>query len=110
MPYDLTFDAQVCATGLKLSVWVANQGCLGVGPGVNVAFYEENLGLLGVVATKGPLVAGAAEQVTLEYPGLFDSVTVWAVADDDGMGNGVLNECVEDNNSSPMDKVCIPPG
>ena len=52
----------------------------------------------------------AAEQVTLEYPGLFDSVTVWAVADDDGMGNGVLNECVEDNNSSPMDKVCIPPG
>ncbi|MCY0988620.1 FG-GAP-like repeat-containing protein [Nannocystis sp. ILAH1] len=110
VPYDLTFDAQVCATGLKLSVWVANQGCLGVGPGVNVAFYEENLGLLGVVATQGPLVAGAAEQVTLEYPGLFDSVTVWAVADDDGMGNGVLNECVEDNNSSPMDKVCIPPG
>jgi hypothetical protein len=47
---------------------------------------------------------------TLEYPGLFDSVTVWAVADDDGMGNGVLNECVEDNNSSPMDQVCIPPG
>ncbi|MDC0670089.1 FG-GAP-like repeat-containing protein [Nannocystis radixulma] len=110
VPYDLTFEAEACATGLKLSVWVANQGCLGVGPGVNVAFYEQNIGLLGVVPTKGPLVAGAAEQVTLEYAGAFDSVTVWAAADDDGTGNGVLNECVEDNNSSPMDQVCIPPG
>ncbi len=110
IPYDLDFDAAVCADKLDLSVWVANQGCLGVGPGVNVAFYEANMGLLGVVATKGPLVAGAAEQVKLSVPGSFDSVTVWAVADDDGMGKGKLNECVEDNNSSPMDKVCVPPG
>lgn len=110
VPYDLDFDAGVCSNELKLSVWVANQGCLGVGPGVNVAFYEENIGLLGVVATKGPLVAGAAEQVFLTYPGQFDSVTVWAVADDDGMGAGILNECVEDNNSAPQKKVCIPPG
>ena len=110
VPYDLDFDASVCADTLDLSVWVANQGCLGVGPGVNVAFYEQNMGLLGVVQTKGPLVAGAAEQVKLSVPGKFESVTVWAVADDDGMGKGILNECVEDNNSSPMDKVCVPPG
>lgn len=110
VPYDLTFDAQACASGLKVSVWVANQGCLGVGPGVNVAFYEQNVGLLGVVQTKGALVAGAAEQVTLEYPEALDSVTVWAVADDDGSGNGVLNECIEDNNSAPQKKICVPPG
>ena len=110
VPYDLGFDAGVCSMELKLSVWIANQGCLGVGPGVNVAFYEENIGLLGVVATKGPLVAGAAEQVFLSYPGQFDSVTVWAVVDDNGMGGGILNECEEENNSAPMKKVCIPPG
>ena len=43
-------------------------------------------------------------------PGKFESVTVWAVADDDGMGNGVLNECDEINNSLPKSQVCVPPG
>jgi len=110
VPYDLTFDANLCDTELSVSVWVANQGCLGVGPGVNVAFYEQQMGLLGVVATKGPLVAGAAEQVSISVPGTFESVTVWAVADDNGMGMGVLNECIEDNNTLPMDKICVSPG
>ncbi|MDC0716175.1 hypothetical protein [Nannocystis bainbridge] len=40
----------------------------------------------------------------------FRSVSVYAVADDDGMGKGVLNECIEDNDSSSVDKVCVPPG
>jgi len=110
LPYDLNFDAAVCADKLELSVYVANQGCLGVGPGVNVSFYEEKLGLLGTVQTQGPLVAGGAELVKLTVPGKFDSVTVWAAVDDDGMGNGKLNECVEDNNSAPETTVCIPPG
>ena len=110
VPYDLDFDAGVCADKLDLSVYVANQGCLGVGPGVNVSFYEEQMGLLGTVQTQGPLVAGAAEQVKLSVPGMFASATVWAVADDDGMGNGVLNECAEENNSLPKSQVCIPPG
>ena len=110
VPYDLDFDAGVCAEKLDLSVFVANQGCLGVGPGVNVSFYEEQLGLLGTVQTQGALVAGAAEKVSLSFPGKFDSVTVWAVADDDGMGNGVLNECDEVNNSLPKSQLCIPPG
>jgi hypothetical protein len=110
LPYDLDFDADVCADQLDLSVFVANQGCLGVGPGINVSFYEQNSGLLGTVQTQGPLVAGAAEQVFLSVPGQFAAVTVWAVVDDDGMGNGVINECVEDNNTGPMGKVCVPPG
>ncbi len=110
IPYDLDFDAGVCADKLDLSVFVANQGCLGVGPGVNVSFYEEQMGLLGTVQTQGPLVAGAAEQVKLSVPGMFDSVTVWAVADDDGMGKGTLNECAEENNSLPKVQVCVPPG
>ncbi len=110
LPYDLNFDAALCMNQLDVSVYVANQGCLGVGPGVNVSFYEEVLGLLGTVQTQGPLVAGAAELVKLSVPGKFVSVNVWAVVDDDGMGNGQLNECIEDNNSAPMATLCIPPG
>ncbi len=108
--YDLDFDAAVCRAQLDLTVYIANQGCLGVGPGVDVSFYEETLGLLGTVQTTGALVAGGAEKLTLSVPGTFDSVTVWALADDDGMGNGVLNECEEVNNSLPKSKVCVPPG
>ncbi len=110
VPYDLSFDAGACQNQLELSVWVANQGCLGVGPGINVSFYEEILGLLGTTQTMGALAPGGAEQVHLVVPGEFNSVTVWAVADDDGMGNSKLNECVEDNNSLPKAQVCIPPG
>jgi hypothetical protein len=108
--YDLDFVADACANQLDLSVFVANIGCLGVGPGVNVSFYEETLGLLGTVQTQGALPAGASEKVSLSYPGMFESVTVWAVVDDDGMGNGQLNECDEVNNTGPMTEVCIPPG
>ena len=110
IPYDLDFDAGVCAEKLDLSVYVANQGCLGVGSGVNVSFYEEVMGLLGTVQTTGTLVVGAAEKVTLSVPGKFESVTVWAVANDDGMDDGMLNECDEVNNSRPKSQLCVPPG
>ena len=110
IPYDLDFDAGVCAEKLDLSVYVANQGCLGVGSGVNVSFYEEVMGLLGTVQTTGTLVVGAAEKVTLSVPGKFESVTVWAVANDDGMDDGMLNECDEVNNSLPKSQLCVPPG
>ncbi len=108
--FDLDFDAAVCTNTLDLSVAVANIGCLGVGPGVNVSFYEEQIGLLGTVQTQGALPPGASEKVSINYPGMFESVTVYAVVDDDGMGMGQLNECDEINNSSPMTEVCVPPG
>lgn len=107
--YDLDTDYLDCPN-LDMSVWVANLGCLGVGPGVNISFYEEQIGLLGTVQTQGALPPGASEKVSLQYPGMFDSVTVYAVVDDDGMGMGQLNECDEINNSSPMTEVCVPPG
>ena len=108
--YDLDFDAAVCLDKLELSVYVTNQGCLGVGPGLRVSFYEEVNGLLGTVQTQGALVAGGTEKVSLTVPGAFASVTVWAVVDDDGMGGGVLNECDEANNSLPKSQLCVPPG
>ena len=54
-------------------VMVSNQGCLGVGPGVRISFYEEELGLVGTVERKGPITLGGSESVcfateTLDEP------------------------------------------
>ncbi len=106
VPYGLEAEEVACPD-LDLSVFVLNQGCLGVGPGVNVAFYEQTLGLLGVVQTTAALPAGGSEKVTLDVdlePTTAYSVTV--VVDDDGTGTGTLNECREDNNMSEPLEAC----
>ncbi len=110
VPVDLQADGAACPD-LELSVWVKNQGCLGVGPGVLVAFYEQTAGLLGTATTQGPIVPGGAEKVSLSVPapgpGPF---SVWVVVDDDGMGVGAFNECVEDNNAHDPYEACKPAG
>ena len=109
VPYDLKADAAACPD-LDLSVRVANEGCLGVGPGVNVSFYEANLGLLGTVQTQNAIPAGGSEEVYLFVDTDVMDGSIYAVVDDDGMGNGVLNECVEDNNNSIEGPACQPVG
>jgi hypothetical protein len=106
--FDLEADASMCPT-LTLSVDVVNLGCLGVGPGVQVSFYEENLGHLGTVATQGQLPAGAKETVTLETMQMYEGAMIWAVVDEDEMGNGALNEC-DEANETPHQLVCPPIG
>jgi hypothetical protein len=106
--FDLRAEAASCPT-LVLTVDVVNLGCLGVGSGVEVSFYEQSLGYLGTVTTQNQLPAGAKETVTLVTSEAINAATVWAVVDDDGMGNGSLNECDEDN-ASAMVVVCIPIG
>lgn len=106
--FDLRTDPMMCPT-LTLSVDVANLGCLGVGPGVQVSFYEENLGYLGTAVTQGQLPAGAKETVTLESMQMQEGAVIWAIVDEDEMGNGVLNEC-DEANESEMVPVCIPIG
>lgn len=106
--FDLRVDQPICPT-LDISVDVANIGCLGVGPGVAVSFYEQDAGLLGTVETMGPLPAGASETVTLQTGQDIASATIYAVVDDDGMGVGALNECDESNETEPQ-LVCTPVG
>jgi hypothetical protein len=111
--FGLGFDFGQCPDTLALEVVVVNQGCLGVGPGVEVAFYEATAGLLGVVTTTGPLVPGAAERVTLTVPPPAGVPAPWvvnAVVDDDGTGQGALNECDEQANASPERIVCVSAG
>lgn len=106
--YDLDVDYLDCPN-LDMSVYVANLGCLGVGPGVNVSFYEETIGYLGTVQTQGPLAAGAAEQVKFNYPTNQVPSVIYAVVDDDGQMNGSLNECKEANNTTEHLLVCVQP-
>ena len=93
---------------LEMTVTVANLGCLGVGPGVKVSFYEQTLGYLGTVATVGALPAGASEQVQLNFVTDQKPSEIWAVVDEDDKMMGQLNECKEDNNKSPTELVCVP--
>ncbi len=106
--FDLRVDQPACPT-LDLSVDVANIGCLGVGPGVQVSLYEQDAGLLGTVMTQGALPAGASETVTLASGLSMPSATIYAVVDDDGTGGGALNECDESNETEPA-LVCTPVG
>ena len=105
LPYDVAALPASCPD-LELSARVANEGCLGVGPGVNVSFYEETLGYLGTVQTQNAIAAGASELVTLFVDTDVMQGVIWVVVDDDGMGNGKLNECLEDNNESIHVPVC----
>lgn len=109
VPSDFMLDTLQCPV-LDMSVRVLDIGCLGVGPGVNVAFYDETT-LLGVVQTTGAIPAGAAETVELMVDDAVNppfSITV--VVDDDGMGNGAFNECNEDNNATAPSDWCNPVG
>ncbi len=93
---------------LDMTVTVGNAGCLGVGPGVNVSFYEQTLGYLGTVQTVGPLPAGASEQVAFKFATDQKPSEIWAVVDEDDQMKGQLNECKEDNNKTPVTLVCVP--
>ncbi|MBV1862636.1 MAG: VCBS repeat-containing protein, partial [Nannocystaceae bacterium] len=106
--FDLRVEQTTCPT-LDISVDVANLGCLGVGPGVAVSFYEQDAGLLGTVNTLAALPAGASETVSLATGESIPSATIFAVVDDDGTGMGVLNECDEMNDIEPL-LVCTPVG
>jgi hypothetical protein len=110
VPSDLEVDPLQCPD-LFMSARVLNQGCLGVGPGVDVAFYDTTLGLLGVTQTQAAIPAGGSEEVSIEVTGLPGGpYTIYVVVDDDGMGAGSLNECLEDNNEGEPSDHCMQVG
>ena len=97
----------ICADPVQFAAQICNQGCLGVGPGVEVRFSEAVAGELGVVLTSQAIPAGACIKVELEVsvPGAKPYAMTVSV-DDDGMGGGALNECIEDNNSYGPVELC----
>lgn len=96
---------------LEVSVKVLNQGCLGVGPGVNVSFYDSDNGLLLTVQTQGAIPAGGSETLQVEIPNPGGApFEVSVVVDDAGNGAGAFNECREENNETGPVEVCQPIG
>ena len=110
VPSDLEVDPLQCPQ-LYMSARVLNQGCLGVGPGVNVSFYDTTLGLLGTTQTQNAIPAGGSEEVSIVVEGLPGGpYSIYVVVDDDGMGAGALNECIERNNESEPSDHCMQVG
>ena len=103
---DLVIPSLPCPD-LEISVKVLNQGCLGVGPGVNVSIYDGDHGLLTTVQTQGAIPAGGSEtiQVSIPDPGNRPFEITVAV-DDAGGGAGSFNECIEENNETAPLEVC----
>jgi len=98
----IDFDDGPCPDDVALTVRIGNGGANVAAAGVDVAFYDGDPAaggtLLGVVQTTNDLDPGEYEDVELEIPPPFVG-TVCVVADDDGAGNGRVNECDETNNS-----------
>jgi hypothetical protein len=106
VPRDFLVDEISCQEDeLQLSVKVVNEGCLGVGPGVNVAFFADG-NLLGVVQTAVAIPAGGSTTVMLAVPPPLGPADYHVVVDDDGMGAGAFNECREENNATPPEEHC----
>ncbi len=107
---DLTIPSLPCPD-IELSVKVLNQGCLGVGPGVNVSIYDGDAGLLTTVQTQGPIPAGGSETIAVNIDNPGDApFEITVVVDDAGDGSGSFNECLEDNNATAPLEICQPVG
>jgi len=100
---------------LTLSAHVRNDGDASASAGLPVAFYQDAPGaegkLLGTVSVPTRIAPGASSRVDLRLPtapGL--RAKVWAVADDNGTGNGRERECEESNNavSNEVSLQCAP--
>lgn len=107
---DLTIPTLPCPE-LQISVKVLNQGCLGVGPGVDVSFYDSDSGLLLTVQTQGPIPAGGSETIEVVIDDIGGApFEISVVVDDPGGGMGAFNECREENNETGPLEVCQPIG
>ncbi|MEM7156751.1 MAG: FG-GAP-like repeat-containing protein [Myxococcota bacterium] len=107
---DLMIPSLPCPD-IELTVKVLNQGCLGVGPGVNVSIYDSDEGLLTTVQTQNPIPAGGSETLEVQIPNPGNApFEITVVVDDAGNSMGSFNECLEDNNETGPLEVCMPIG
>ncbi|SEM96781.1 choice-of-anchor A domain-containing protein [Stigmatella aurantiaca] len=102
---------------VRITAKVRNQGDAAISAGLPVAFYQGNPAtggeLLGVTTVNGVLAPGHDASVSVTVPPRMTSseVVVWAVADDNGGGQGRELECRENNNglSAAVALGCTPP-
>jgi hypothetical protein len=111
VPTDPHADLSGCPSILKLVVTVTNLGAVGVPPGIPVAFYlVDPKTLLDVEHTKSVLLPGGSETVsytwTIPANQQGTALKIEFVVDDDGKGNGMVNECNETNNAVQITPKC----
>ena len=103
--------ASQCGTRVTVSFDVQNRGAARVTPGVNVTLYHVQSGgtraALATVQTTTTIDPGQSETVTFDVPrpagvGNNQSIDLVVVVDDDGSGNGAINECDEMNNETAL--------
>lgn len=111
-------NANACPSELVVRARVENAGSRSVAAGVPVTFYAERgsggAEVLGTVRTPDMLAPGSAAWIELTVADVeleIDStLRFFAVADDDGDGRGVANECdEEDNRAEPLFVDCSGP-
>ncbi|MBI2896370.1 MAG: hypothetical protein HYY06_22625 [Deltaproteobacteria bacterium] len=111
---DLTMETDGCPATVRLWARIRNGGAAGAMPGASVAFYlgePPDGSLIGTTETTARLLPGESELVyvdfTLPEELQAESFRWYVVADDDGSGDGRLNECHEDNNvGGPVETTC----
>ena len=101
-----------CTSHIKATVKVKNEGAAKVVAGLKVSLYAvapAGAVLLQTLATKTTIYAGQTEslQFSVPVPKNYQNQTVslFAVVDDDGTGKGAVNECKEDNNKAQLGSV-----
>ena len=114
VPRNARADLSACPEAIGLLANVTNIGAIGVPSGVPVAFFwmdTDPATLIGVALTTRTLLPGASELVRVDWTPLPPEargvpVTIEIRVDDDGMGNGVSNECDETNNTAVITPLC----
>jgi hypothetical protein len=99
-----------CPLEVVLRAFVQNKGTLGVPPGVKVRFYRGSNAsgtFIGEAVTQKALLPGQYELVTVPYAVQAGDLTMsfYVEVDKNDMGQGSVNECLEDNNAAKLDGV-----
>ena len=112
---DLEVSTQPCPAGIELRARVKNGGSLGVPAGVTVTFHAGTNAqgpVLGQGATTKPLLPGESEVVRLVVPKAQGAQAYFVLVDgsavDASAPNGIVDECLEDNNSATVGGVQCP--
>ncbi|MBI4701276.1 MAG: hypothetical protein HY744_08975 [Deltaproteobacteria bacterium] len=97
-----------CPASIALEAYVQNKGSLGVPAGVVVSFFEgvaPGGKYLGEAKTAKLLLPGDSEKVGLVVAAPPAPASYYAVVDADQNGQGVVEECVEGNNTGAISAV-----
>jgi hypothetical protein len=110
---DLEVSSDPCPDGLDLRARVKNQGSLGVGPDIQVAFFrgkDASGTLLATKTTTRSLLPGQSEVVvhTFSLTGQNPPFDFFVAVDGTNAASGTINECNEDNNTASAGGVSCP--